>query len=446
MIVEREIKTIQELVTTDKLTIPGYQRPYKWQAKNVQKLLEDIETHRQEEVSRYRIGTVVIHQDKNDIHQDKNDLNIVDGQQRITTLVLILKALEYKQGEVDYFPNFEYSHKTSQYNICQNHEAIKEYISSLDDKDKFCKFLLENCEVVYIVLDDIDEAFQFFDSQNARGKSLEAYDLLKAFHLREMREDNEADKIQAVEQWEEASRIEIEKDKADDLKIVFNDLFAIRRYSREQKVRRNYGFTKADVDEFKGVNPDKYNYPYMRSYLMNDYFIKGHKDTLILLCESKNIAYPFQITGHILNGKRFFEYIQYYIDLKAKLKAEKELKYTNFLIPTGGTGDQYVSHLFQRILLFYYDKFGDKDLAKAEEYLFVWAYTLRQQYAVKFSSVNNYAIKPNFLFRKISHTLYHNEFIKKPTQQDFNRWINGIKYRNDRTGNERIKNILGNKK
>ena len=37
--------------------------------------------------------------------------------------------------------------------------------------------------------DDVDEAFRVFDSQNYRGKALAPHDLLKAHHLREMREE-----------------------------------------------------------------------------------------------------------------------------------------------------------------------------------------------------------------------------------------------------------------
>jgi hypothetical protein len=43
-----------------------------------------------------------------------------------------------------------------------------------------------NCSFVRIVTYIEQEAFQFFDSQNTRGKSLEPHDLLKSYHLREM--------------------------------------------------------------------------------------------------------------------------------------------------------------------------------------------------------------------------------------------------------------------
>ena len=49
-----------------------------------------------------------------------------------------------------------------------------------------CNFLLENCSVSVITMpqERLSEAFQLFDSQNNRGKSLEPHDLLKAYHLR----------------------------------------------------------------------------------------------------------------------------------------------------------------------------------------------------------------------------------------------------------------------
>ncbi|WP_206077464.1 hypothetical protein [Massilia sp. HP4] len=44
-------------------------------------------------------------------------------------------------------------------------------------------FLLNRCQFVVFELTDISEAFQFFDSQNARGRDLDPHDLLKAYHL-----------------------------------------------------------------------------------------------------------------------------------------------------------------------------------------------------------------------------------------------------------------------
>ena len=82
------IITVEDLLLTN-IIIPKYQRPYKWQPKNVKQLLEDIVLHQKK--SAYRIGTAVM-------HKDKNELNIVDGQQRIVTLTLIAHALHSNES------------------------------------------------------------------------------------------------------------------------------------------------------------------------------------------------------------------------------------------------------------------------------------------------------------------------------------------------------------
>ena len=78
------ILTVKELLAKKSLTIPPYQRPYKWTEKNVNQLFTDIATHKDK--SSYRLGTIVFHQE-----EDLN--NIVDGQQRIITLLLAILAL-----------------------------------------------------------------------------------------------------------------------------------------------------------------------------------------------------------------------------------------------------------------------------------------------------------------------------------------------------------------
>ena len=151
------------------LRIPDYQRPYKWTIKHVQQLLDDLLTHFRNQEQVYRIGTVVI-------HKDGKYFDIVDGQQRLITLSLLLHSL----GSEKNLLNRPLTHSISKNNVINNYEFIKNY--SISDTKAFKKYLLEICEMVYVELDDLDEAFQFFDSQNARGKPLESYDLLKAYH------------------------------------------------------------------------------------------------------------------------------------------------------------------------------------------------------------------------------------------------------------------------
>ena len=66
-----------------KLVIPNYQRPYKWTAKNAIQLLDDIIEAKNDNKEVYRVGTLILHYDK-----ENNIYNVVDGQQRVTTFAL----------------------------------------------------------------------------------------------------------------------------------------------------------------------------------------------------------------------------------------------------------------------------------------------------------------------------------------------------------------------
>ena len=72
------------------LQIPPYQRPYRWEYKNVKQLLEDIATNKNAGKQKYRIGSVILYK------KDEKSYEIVDGQQRITSLLLLAKVCEVK--------------------------------------------------------------------------------------------------------------------------------------------------------------------------------------------------------------------------------------------------------------------------------------------------------------------------------------------------------------
>ena len=58
-----QILTVKELLSDKSLTIPLYQRPYKWTGKNVTQLFNDIATHKDK--SSYRLGTIVYRMQEN---------------------------------------------------------------------------------------------------------------------------------------------------------------------------------------------------------------------------------------------------------------------------------------------------------------------------------------------------------------------------------------------
>ena len=194
------------------LSIPNYQRPYKWTIKNVQQLIDDLLQNFREGKKIYRIGTIVLNKDK-----DRSE--IVDGQQRLITLSLLLHKLGKDVSLLKEKPN----HSISKNNITTNYNFLKNYNFTNEFKD----YLLNRCEMVCIELNDLDEAFQFFDSQNARGKPLESYDLLKAYHLRDMRDKDERIIHQCVERWEKSA---MSNDINNLDKIINYILFRLRRW------------------------------------------------------------------------------------------------------------------------------------------------------------------------------------------------------------------------
>jgi len=168
------------------LSIPEYQRPYKWSVQSIDTMLWDINNAIQQSLTfsdyKYRIGSIIL-------HKSDQILDVVDGQQRLISLTLISKYLD---GNFDNaILQTKFFDKSTQKHIHDNYIHIREWFS-LRDKDteeSFKKALSDVLEMVVIQVRKESEAFQLFDSQNTRGRALDPHDLLKAFHLREMKND-----------------------------------------------------------------------------------------------------------------------------------------------------------------------------------------------------------------------------------------------------------------
>ena len=408
-IAEAKVITLTELYTLENLKIPEYQRPYKWTEKNVNSLIDDIISNKDK--SEYRLGTLVF-------YKNKETLDIVDGQQRIVTLMLILRALSenYKKvNELYDAKNELWGHKfnnpISQNNIFKNYQLIKQRINDFDEPT--VDFLLTKCTFVKIVLNDVSGAFQFFDSQNSRGKELEPHDLLKAYHLREMREIPSDEQTEIIEKWEDID--------TDELANLFEYLYRIKNWSKSKSAR---GFTKDEINIFKGMSlNNKIYYPYERIFYVAEFFIE--KIAKAPLVETE---YPFQLDNIIINGKRFFEMIYRYSKLKKDLldlirKCNFEIynilyadhkyngkDYTGYY----RVGDDYTKILFECACIYFLDKFGEsKELKKVFEKIFLWAFYIRLVKArIAFSSIDIYATQGDSFFKYIKEALYISDILK----------------------------------
>jgi hypothetical protein len=389
------------------LSIPDYQRPYKWTVENVQQLLEDLLYHFDENQKPYRIGTLITHK-----NVEYND--IVDGQQRITTLFLILYCLRS-----DFRKNIKlnYKHSISYNNIIINKNFINEFISeNLSGKqDLYYDYILNKCEVVHVELTDLDEAFQFFDSQNSRGKSLQAYDLLKAFHLGAVSNEDD-EQINYVEKWEKSISNKALDKKGDLYFIIGLMLFRLRRWLRYQN---GFNFNRKDINVFKGVD-NNVDYPYLHS-------IKASQD--LSNKKESTIGY-FYIPQTIINGGLFFHYIEHYLklyndlfDYDSGILKRIDVKNTNVLNKNildfiyydkhRRTGDTYVRNLFQSIVLYYYDRFGDNHLDAAVLKILKWTYKIRiKNSSVRVETIENAAQSQMGILHYIDQMVHSKEILK----------------------------------
>lgn len=359
-----EIKSINKLLKMD-LDIPDYQRPYKWTIQNIEDLLCDItnaisDSEKYRAGFKYRIGTIIVHRN------EKGVFDVVDGQQRIISMILLKQYLE--PGFTCSILQKEFSNKVTQGNIHSNYMFIREWFSlkSGETKKAFIQALDDILEVVVICVDKVSEAFQLFDSQNARGKALDPHDLLKAYHLREMKK-YPYEMEHAVTKWEAKDTTKIRE-------LFDLYLFPIWNWSRGLKSR---AFTAKEIDTYKGIG-EASAYTYARR-------------------ASKAMPY-FQITEPFIAGNDFFEMVDHYLyllqDVKTEIATNPVFTPIKAILDekNGSTGFGYAKNLFYCALLCYYDKFHDFDELSVKK-LFTWAFMVRVDMEnLGFDSINKYAI------------------------------------------------------
>lgn len=177
-----------QLLIHGKLTIPEYQRPYCWGEKQISSLIRDLEKHQEHDRNlRYYLGSIIL-------HKQDGALNIIDGQQRVTTLALMMHVLG-----IDINTSLSYASPISQMNI---HKNIKWLKSNIEKLKKVVFF--ENIELSVVMTKSEDDAYRFFETQNTGGVRLSGADIIKAHHLRALKETHRG---RYAKQWEKLGDI-----------------------------------------------------------------------------------------------------------------------------------------------------------------------------------------------------------------------------------------------
>lgn len=372
------------------LMIPPYQRPYSWEPATAEQLLDDVRDAFSGNGSpssggevRYVLGAVILHRDV-----ESGQVDVVDGQQRLLTLSMLLDLLDGDEP-MPTATNPESPIVRVQAALARRVRALPRGMPA-----GLASFIRDSCELIRVETNDPDEAFRVFDSQNYRGKSLLPHDLLKAYHLREMRGESDAMRAALVEGWESVPDADLDR-------LFATFLWRIRCWSRGLRAP---AFSTDHVDVFKGVATGSARTPSARYH-----FAAQAAVPLLSALDLDDDAGArtakrsrFQLEAPVFAGRAFFEMVTFMLTELKRLR--KDVAYTvegwaDFSSTNEALHDvpsrsryRYVAETYLAALLYYTNKFGEEHVDEARQRLFAWAYSPRTRLKrVQMLSVNNHA-------------------------------------------------------
>lgn len=188
-----------ELFTTGHYIVPVYQRNYAWAEEQIEQLILDIWDYaeRNKETG-YYIGSLVVFQ-----RESEETFEVLDGQQRHTTLSILLAVLKNEFGlslpsitRINLtYDSRKRAHRTLQallanqelldyeQSIKNAYEICQKYLMSLVGKDKvsvFADYLVSKVKVLRVLVPQDTDKNHYFEIMNNRGEQLEKHEVLKA--------------------------------------------------------------------------------------------------------------------------------------------------------------------------------------------------------------------------------------------------------------------------
>ena len=227
-------KTIRKLFEGSTFyQVPQYQRPYSWESEQIEDLWDDLYGSFESDEEEYFLGSIILSKNK-----DEKYLDVIDGQQRLTTLMilfctlrdlyynklnnsvkknmilgrikdiesennrLILRTQARDQGdfEEEVLNSINFDRKLTKADLKENKFLnaaffFKEKINYLEEKDpilieKFTEYLLDRVSVVTIECANKSFAIKLFQVLNNRGMDLNPADLIKSYLMGELKEED----------------------------------------------------------------------------------------------------------------------------------------------------------------------------------------------------------------------------------------------------------------
>ncbi len=168
-----EIKLIDFLKKSPQFVIPIYQRTYSWSEKECLQLWEDIlRTGSNEEITAHFVGSIVYVEKGLYSVANQSQLLVIDGQQRLTTITLLIEALARSLGDGEPIEGFSAKTLRDYYLIDPREEGEKKYKLILSQTDKASlTALLDNIPEPQDSSVRIKENFDFFINKIAEEKN-----------------------------------------------------------------------------------------------------------------------------------------------------------------------------------------------------------------------------------------------------------------------------------
>lgn len=270
--------SIEEIYNGEKSTyeVPIYQRNYAWEKDEISVLIQDVydagnpynENKPVHEKKTYFIGTLV------SFHKGDQVYEVIDGQQRLTTINLVLAALDIPiQNKLTYrarkksddtinsIPDFKIDEKD--YGIINGFKYAKDAIDEIvpeEHLEEFKTYFQKNVHLIhYQVPKDID-LNHYFEIMNSRGEQLEKHEIIKARLLEKL---SDVDKAKLNRLWEYCSEMNVyiqQKYNSDQktAKQIFGESlgdFSIKDFNGLPAVEDNTNMLKIkDLVNYKGTD------------------------------------------------------------------------------------------------------------------------------------------------------------------------------------------------
>lgn len=267
-----KIIPVSRLFSNVRYEVPIYQRNYSWEVEQIEKLIEDINNFKND----YFLGNLIVNKKDNNLYE------VVDGQQRLTTLYLLERYLGVPFGkDVLRFQAREKSNKTlsalpdtnqltdemQSAEIKKGFKIIYDYFEKMGLRSEQESFIrrLDKVNLIRVQVPAKIDLNHYFEIMNTRGEQLELHEIAKANFLSNL--PSKEDRLIANDIWEYCSnmdsyiqmnypkdkRVKIFNNDWNDLSVKTVDFDSLKEYYNVS-FEDDENFSLRDILHGKGVS------------------------------------------------------------------------------------------------------------------------------------------------------------------------------------------------